>query len=51
MLLENILPALDGLDATLLPEALLGAAVEASVRWTMRALLESPEGKARAAEG
>ena len=51
ILLENILPALDGLDATLPPEALLNAAVEANVRWTMRALIESPEGKARAAEG
>jgi carbonic anhydrase len=50
-LLENILPALDGLDATLPPEALLKAAVEANVRWTMRALLESPEAKARASEG
>jgi carbonic anhydrase len=51
VLLENILPALDGLDATLHPEALLSAAVEANVRWTIRALLESPEGKARASEG
>lgn len=51
VLLENILPALDGLDAALPPEALLKAAVEANVRWTLRAMLESPEGKARAAEG
>ena len=50
-LLENVLPALYGLDATLPPDALLAAAVEANVRWTMRALLESPEGKARLAEG
>jgi carbonic anhydrase len=50
-LLENILPALDGLDATLPPEALMSAAVEANVRWTVRAILESPEAKARAAEG
>jgi len=50
-LLENILPALDGLDETLPPEALISAAVEANVRWTLRAMLESPEGKARAAEG
>jgi carbonic anhydrase len=33
------------------PVTLLRAAVEANVRWTMRALLESPEGKTRAAEG
>jgi carbonic anhydrase len=51
LLLENILPALDGLDAALPPEALMSAAVEANVRWTLRAMLESPEGKARAAEG
>jgi carbonic anhydrase len=51
VLLESILPALDGLDATLPPDALLLAAVEANVRWSMRKLLESPEGKARMAEG
>ena len=51
LLLENILPALDGLDTTLPPEALMSAAVEANVRWTIRVMLESPEGKARAAEG
>ena len=51
LLLENILPALDGVDAKLPPEALMRAAVEANVRWTVRAILESPEGKARAAEG
>ena len=49
VLLENILPALDDLDATLPPDALLAAAAEANVRWTMRKLLGSPE--ARAAEG
>jgi carbonic anhydrase len=51
VLLENILPALDGLDATQSPEALMKEAVEANVRWTMRAMLESPEAKARGAEG
>jgi carbonic anhydrase len=51
VLLENIVPALDGLDASMPPEALLSAAVEANVRWTVRQLLESPEGRARAAEG
>lgn len=51
MLLEGIIPALDGLDPTLPPDALLSAAVEANVRWTLRTLLESPEGKARLAEG
>lgn len=51
LLLENILPALDGLDGTLPPEALMKAAVEANVRWTIRTILEMPEAKARAAEG
>jgi carbonic anhydrase len=51
VLLESILPALDVLDATLPPEALLSAAVEANVRWSMRKIFESPEGKARVAEG
>ena len=45
LLLENIIPALDNLDRTLSPAALLSAAVEANVRWTMRQLFESPEGK------
>jgi carbonic anhydrase len=51
ILLENILPALDGLDQSLPPEALLRAAVEANVRWTIESILDSPEAKARAAEG
>jgi len=51
VLLENILPALDDLDPTLPPEELVSAAVEANVRWTINKLLESPEGRARAAEG
>ncbi len=51
VLLENILPALEGLDATLPPDALLASAVEANVRFTLRAVFESPEGQARVAEG
>jgi carbonic anhydrase len=50
-LLENILPALDDIDPSLPADALLDAAVEANVRWTMRSILDSPEGRARAAEG
>jgi carbonic anhydrase len=46
ILLRNIVPALDGLDPALAPEALLSAAVHASVRYTMRALQTSPEGRA-----
>ncbi len=51
LLLENILPALDGLDGTVPSEVLMKAAVEANVRWTIRTILEMPEAKARAAEG
>lgn len=51
LLLENIVPALDDLDRTLPPAAMLSTAVEANVRRTLRELLESPEGKARAAKG
>ena len=51
LLLESIVPALDHLDATLGPAALLAAGVEANVRWTLRALLATPEGNARAAQG
>ena len=44
-LLENIVPALDDLDPSLPPDQLMHAAVEANVRWTLRALRESPEGR------
>jgi carbonic anhydrase len=51
LLLERIKPGLGALDLSLPPEALLNAAVEANVRWSMQQLLETPEAKARAAEG
>ena len=51
LLLENIVPALDNVDPTLAPESLLHAAVEANVRWTIRSVLESPEGRTRVAQG
>jgi carbonic anhydrase len=51
ILLENILPALDGLDPALPPEELMRAAVEANVRWTMKRVTESPEWQARLGEG
>jgi carbonic anhydrase len=51
LLLRNISPALDSLDPTLAPTALLSAAVEANVRLTVREVLESPEGKARTRQG
>jgi carbonic anhydrase len=51
VLLQNIVPGLDSIDPALPPAALLSAAVEANVRWTIRGVLESPEGKARVATG
>ena len=51
LLLKNIDPALNDLDPTMPPVALLSAAVEANVRRTIRKVLESPEGKARARRG
>jgi carbonic anhydrase len=50
LLLEHIAPALDEVDPTLAP-AVLSAAVEANLRRTVRDVLESPEGRARTAEG
>src|SRR5439155_11164719 len=51
VLLDDIVPGLDHLDPTLPPPALLSAAVEANVRWTMQQVRESPEGQLRATEG
>jgi carbonic anhydrase len=50
-LVKSITPALATLDARLPPQRLLAQAVEANVRWTMKQILKSPEGKARVAEG
>lgn len=50
-LLQNILPALDGLDPDLPEEELMRAAVEANVRWTMRRILATPEAQQREVEG
>jgi carbonic anhydrase len=51
LLVECILPGLEDLDPQLTPEAMLAQAVEANVRWTMRQILESPEGRERQIEG
>lgn len=51
VLVDLILPALDDLDPQLTPEALLARAVEANVRWSVRRIRESPEGRARLAQG
>ena len=51
LLLENIVPGLSGIDAGLPPQAQMEAAVEANVRWSMQQILETPEARARKAEG
>jgi carbonic anhydrase len=51
LLLQNILPGLDGIDPQLSPQQQLASAVEANVRWTIRQFIETPEGRARMAEG
>lgn len=51
LLVDSILPALNGLDPHLSPSAQYAQAVEMNVRWTVRAINDSPEGRARAAEG
>ena len=50
-LLQSILPALDGVDPGLAPDAQLHAAVEANVRWTIRQIRDTPEARAREADG
>jgi carbonic anhydrase len=50
-LLDNIIPGLVGIDATLGPDEELRRAVEANVRWSMRQINETPEAKMRATEG
>src|SRR5512136_3264318 len=39
MLVDNILPAMDGLDTDLEPEKLMAQAVEKNVRWTVNMIL------------
>lgn len=51
LLLQNIHPALADVDATRPPHEVLDAAVEANVRWSMRQLRETPEGRVRIDEG
>jgi carbonic anhydrase len=51
LLVERIAPGLARLDLSLAGEHLLSAAVEANVRWSMRQILDTPEGRARVEEG
>jgi len=47
LLLDGMLPGLDGIDPALQPDEQLTAAVEANVRWSIYQLRETPEVKAR----
>jgi len=51
LLLASILPGLPEFDPALSYEEQTSRAVESNVRWTVRQILDSPEGKARVAEG
>lgn len=50
-LVDSILPGLTDFDPKLSPEAMSAQAIEANVRWSMRQILETPEGRERQAEG
>jgi carbonic anhydrase len=51
LLVDSILPALDEMDPRLPMPERLAQAVETNVRYTVRTILETPEGQARLAEG
>ena len=51
LLVDSILPGLADLDLQGNPETIGSEAVEANVRWSMRQILETPEGRERKATG
>ncbi len=51
ILVDSILPGLDGIEPDLSEAEQLSLAVERNVRWTLRQIAESPEGQARIREG
>jgi carbonic anhydrase len=51
LLLQNILPGLEDIDPKSSPETQLQTAVENNVRWSIRQVVETPEGRARMTEG
>jgi len=51
LLLAAVVPGLPDADPDLKPEERLSRAVENNVRWTVRQIVESPEGQTRAAAG
>jgi carbonic anhydrase len=50
-LLENIAPGLENISPDASADDQLKAGVEANVRWSMRQIMDTPEARARAAEG
>jgi carbonic anhydrase len=51
VLVDGLMPGLAEVGAEMDPEHRLAKAVEANVRWTIHQILETPEAKARQAEG
>jgi len=51
LLVDSILPALAEVDSALPPTERLTKAVECNVRWTMRSIRQTPDARARLAEG
>jgi carbonic anhydrase len=51
LLLESIIPGIPEFNPEHSPEEQLSHAVENNVRWTVRRIMNSPEGQARLAEG
>lgn len=51
ILVDSILPGLDGIGPDLPEATQLSLAVEHNVRWTLRQIAETPEGQARLREG
>ena len=50
-LLRNIIPGLEDVGPELPPQQMMERAVESNIRWSMRQILETAEGRARMAEG
>ena len=51
ILVDSILPSINNIDRRLSQASLLSVAVEQNVRWSVRQIAESPEGRARLASG
>ena len=50
-LVSKLIPAIEKLNPELPPDTLLAQGIEANVRWTMKQIRNSPEGRARVKEG